>query len=517
MKQCTNCGKEYGDDNAFCPYCDERYGDTALSDDVISGVFPEYVEEENHIIGKVNDSSSFAAHKLEVYQRNSLIAREEEVVREAEETDLAKTQQTQIDRRAEEIKLRRLNKNLLRTGIAAILFIVLALSAYYAFGVVLQKSNDYEQLRSQNSASTEVIVTEHQNVIEVPDDSPVTTIVSAATYLPEERQPLEADSDQLKYNDENISALMSAANMEKTSEEGIYQLYICYEMKNVSEQSFDIMPSKLALLTKNDTEIYGSEGTPTPDYYTLEPGAVLSKTMVYNCTLDEADTIKSIVYRPDTTVGSRTDAAENLYFKAYQILPDHIRDFIKQEKNTAVTEAVSAVTEAPVTENITAATDAYGHPFAQPFSKGDGQYVVSDGDYSYAISMELTKDRSYALVNVKARNTGNIAGRVFANSFSFSSPLSSGSGSVMLKPQYLRCDRKYFNEQFGEPKTVSSEDFDGTLYDSKTYIYFDENNEADFTLIINVEGDQFNQYSVDTIDRFIYGQYDDGKYFDVKL
>ena len=177
----------------------------------------------------------------------------------------------------------------------------------------------------------------------------------------------------------------------------------------------------------------------------------------------------------------------------------------------------AAVTEAPVTENVTVGTDAYGHPFAKPFSNSDGQYVVSDGDYSYAISIELTEDSRFALVNVKARNTGNIAGRVYAGSFSFSSPLSSGSGRVMFKPNILMCDRKYFNEQFGEPKTVTSEDFGGTLYDSNTYIYFDENNEADFILVINVEGDQFNQYSVDTIDQFIYGKYDDGKYFDVKL
>ena len=42
MKHCTNCGKEYGDDNAFCPYCDERYGEATASNDVISGSFPEY-------------------------------------------------------------------------------------------------------------------------------------------------------------------------------------------------------------------------------------------------------------------------------------------------------------------------------------------------------------------------------------------------------------------------------------------------------------------------------------------
>ena len=518
MKHCTNCGKEYGDDNAFCHYCDERYGDTTLSDDVISGIFPEYVEEESHIIGKVNDSSSFAAHKLEVYQRNSLMAREEEAVREAEETDLAKTQQTQIDRRAEEIKLRRLNKNLLRMGIAAILFIVLALSAYYSFGVVLQKSKEYEQLRNQ--ASTELIVTEHQNVIEAPDDSPVTTIVSAATNMAEESPLLKEDaeaSEFLEYEDENVIASMYVVNMEKSSEENLYQLYIKYGMQNTSEESYDFFPEKLALITNDKKEIYGTGSSPTLDMYTLDPGTYLILPMVYSCTLEEAESLIKAKYIPDTSVGNRTDAVENMYFTAYNLLPDNVRDFIKQEKAAAAAEAVSAVTEAPAVENVTVGTDAYGHPFAKPFSNSDGQYVVSDGDYSYAISIELTEDSRFALVNVKARNTGNIAGRVYAGSFSFSSPLSSGSGRVMFKPNILMCDRKYFNEQYGEPKTVDSEDFGGTLYDSNTYIYFDENNEADFILVINVEGDQFNQYSVDTIDQFIYGKYDDGKYFDVKL
>lgn len=518
MKQCINCGKEYGDDNAFCPYCDERYGEATASNDVISGSFPEYVEEENHIIGKVNDSGSFAAHKLEVYRRNNLMAQEEAVIKEAAETDLAKSEQVQIDRRAEEIKLRRLNKNLIRTGIAAILFIVLALSAYYSFRVVLQKSNAYEQLRNQ--ASTEVITTEHQQVIEAPDDSPVTTIVSAATDITEVSPLLEEDTEDsefLDYEDENVTASMYVVKMEKSSEENLYQLYIKYGMQNISEESYDFFPEKLALITNDKKEIYGTGSSPTLEMYTLEPGTYLILAMVYSCTLEEAESLIKAKYIPDTSVGNRTYAVENMYFTAYNLLPDNVRDFIKQEKAAAATEAVSTVTEAPVTENVTAGTDAYGHPFARPFSNGDGQYVVSDGDYSYAISIELTEDRSYALVNVKARNTGNIAGRVYASTFSFSSPLSSGSGRAMFKPNFMICDRKYLNDQFGDPNTVSSEDFGGTLFDSNTYIYFDENNEADFTLMINVEGDHFNQYSVDTIDQFIYGNYDDGKYFDVKL
>lgn len=75
MKICENCGREYGDDNPFCPFCDERYGVVILENDVISAKgLPKYVEEFP-VIGEVCvKQESFADNRDKIYKRNIRLA-----------------------------------------------------------------------------------------------------------------------------------------------------------------------------------------------------------------------------------------------------------------------------------------------------------------------------------------------------------------------------------------------------------------------------------------------------------
>lgn len=72
MKICQNCGMEYGDDNSFCPFCDERYGTVILVDDVIcADGLPPY-KEEFPIVGEMSvKQESFADNRDEIYERNT--------------------------------------------------------------------------------------------------------------------------------------------------------------------------------------------------------------------------------------------------------------------------------------------------------------------------------------------------------------------------------------------------------------------------------------------------------------
>ena len=81
MKICENCGMEYGDDNAFCPFCDERYGVVILADDVISADgLPPY-KEEFTVIGETGvKQESFAAKRDKIYKRNIRLAARENLL-----------------------------------------------------------------------------------------------------------------------------------------------------------------------------------------------------------------------------------------------------------------------------------------------------------------------------------------------------------------------------------------------------------------------------------------------------
>lgn len=78
MKICENCGMEYGDNNPFCPFCDERYGVVILVDDVISADgLPPY-KEEFPVIGETGvKQESFAANRDKIYKRNIRLAARE--------------------------------------------------------------------------------------------------------------------------------------------------------------------------------------------------------------------------------------------------------------------------------------------------------------------------------------------------------------------------------------------------------------------------------------------------------
>lgn len=78
MKICQNCGMEYGDDNPFCPFCDERYGTVILVDDVISADgLPPY-KEEFPIVGEIGvKQESFADDRDKIYKRNIRLAAKE--------------------------------------------------------------------------------------------------------------------------------------------------------------------------------------------------------------------------------------------------------------------------------------------------------------------------------------------------------------------------------------------------------------------------------------------------------
>ena len=78
MKICENCGMEYGDDNPFCPFCDERYGVVILADDVISADGLPAYKEEFPVIGETGVKlESFAANRDKIYKRNIRLAARE--------------------------------------------------------------------------------------------------------------------------------------------------------------------------------------------------------------------------------------------------------------------------------------------------------------------------------------------------------------------------------------------------------------------------------------------------------
>lgn len=75
MKICQNCGMEYGDDNSFCPFCDERYGTVILVDDVISADGLPLYKEEFPVVGEISvKQESFADNREDIFDRNTRLA-----------------------------------------------------------------------------------------------------------------------------------------------------------------------------------------------------------------------------------------------------------------------------------------------------------------------------------------------------------------------------------------------------------------------------------------------------------
>lgn len=75
MKICQNCGMEYGDNNSFCPFCDERYGTVILVDDVISADGLPLYKEEFPVVGEITvKQESFAVNRDEIFDRNTRLA-----------------------------------------------------------------------------------------------------------------------------------------------------------------------------------------------------------------------------------------------------------------------------------------------------------------------------------------------------------------------------------------------------------------------------------------------------------
>lgn len=69
---------EYGDDNSFCPFCDERYGVIIVANDVISADGLPAYKEEFPVIGETCVKvESFAANRDRIYKRNIRLAARE--------------------------------------------------------------------------------------------------------------------------------------------------------------------------------------------------------------------------------------------------------------------------------------------------------------------------------------------------------------------------------------------------------------------------------------------------------
>lgn len=247
MKRCEKCGAEYGDDGLFCPYCDERYGTEMRANDVISGDFPEYMEDGQHLIGEISEQDSFTAHKDEIYRRNNLIVREAALVDRETERRRLEAEQQQVAERKEQLDTYKLNKTVRRVAAVAAALAISAFAVVAAVNYMMDDVNVY-----QETMQTEVLVTEtHTNapaaeiseavnepaaevvteisaeaVEEVPEEAPEeqtaaeeVTEVSAAEEVPVVRERLVPRNGEYSANSENISCCFSIMQVDSLNSE----------------------------------------------------------------------------------------------------------------------------------------------------------------------------------------------------------------------------------------------------------------------------------------------------------
>ena len=247
MKRCERCGAEYGDDGLFCPYCDERYGRVMRSNDVVSGDFPEYKEDEQRIIGETAEKDSFTAHKDEIYRRNNLIVREAALVDRETERRRLEAEKKQVAERKEQLDNYKLNKAVRRVAAVAAVLIVSAVAVLAAVNYMMDDVNVYQETvqpevavteRYTNAPAAEIseavteraaeIVTEitAEAVEEVPEEAQEEQIVteevtevSAAEEVPVVRERLVPRDVEYSANSENISCCFSITEVDSLNSE----------------------------------------------------------------------------------------------------------------------------------------------------------------------------------------------------------------------------------------------------------------------------------------------------------
>lgn len=243
MKRCERCGAEYGDDGLFCPYCDERYGTVMRSNDVVSGDFPEYKEDEQRIIGETAENYSFTAHKDEIYRRNNLIVREAALVDRETERRRLEAEKAQVAERKEQLDTYRLNKTVRRVAAVAAALIVSVVTVLAAVNYMMDDVNVYQEtmqtevavtITQTNAPAAEIseavteqaaeIVTEitAEAVEEVPEEQTAAeevTEVSAAEEVPVVRERLVPRDGEYSADSENISCCFSIMQADSLNSE----------------------------------------------------------------------------------------------------------------------------------------------------------------------------------------------------------------------------------------------------------------------------------------------------------
>ncbi|MGN0607968.1 MAG: hypothetical protein ACI4J6_02090 [Oscillospiraceae bacterium] len=243
MKRCEQCGAEYGDDGLFCPYCDERYGRVMRSNDVVSGDFPEYKEDEQRIIGETAENYSFTAHKDEIYRRNNLIVREAALVDRETERRRLEAEKAQVAERKEQLDTYRLNKTVRRVAAVAAALIVSVVTVLAAVNYMMDDVNVYQEtmqtevavtITQTNAPAAEIseavteqaaeIVTEinAEAVEEVPEEQTAAeevTEVSAVEEVPVVRERLVPRDGEYSADSENISCCFSIMQADSLNSE----------------------------------------------------------------------------------------------------------------------------------------------------------------------------------------------------------------------------------------------------------------------------------------------------------
>lgn len=486
MKHCIRCGADYGDDNSFCPYCDEKYGNVILKQDVISGTFPQYEETEHHIIGDIEQrSDSFNANKLTVYKRNNLIIEQAALVdRETRRRDLEKERQelAQTDDKIRYNKFSRIfNRSAAAVAVGAALIIAFAVfipnlrsenEAQTAVTAVIYEISETAAVKEAEEAAEKV---SEAVVIEVPEEHSQTEAITVTTYLAAENTPLEASEGQYLFNNESVSAVMELSSflpvVTAESRGAEYSLEVRFTVKNISDESFDIMPSGFLLYDTLGETVSAAEYTlkKLPDHYAIESGASVNFTLSYRAAAEFFSDAAGVKYRNDTTGIYNDTAAEGM-----SLAP-------KNEK--LMSDEQTAELAAAVAENAAKAETSGA------FTENDGAYIINDENISYAVSLnDLGGNKVLADIKVRRLNTAESC--IFPSQFKLGGDIIGGSGTLLKRPLYFSFDTKYAEETVYSADKVSG--FDGQLYDDPIRLYFGDENDLSFSAIYDITPSAYN-------------------------
>lgn len=483
MVKCALCGAEY--EGEACPNCG---GDVVILDFV-----PEFPPEEKNPV----EVTSFTEKKEEIYRRNALIIKEQEMLelqKQTAENNLRAKQRNELEKKAI-IKGR---KMLLGIGIAVVMISVFALftavSVWDNYGA---KNSVQENQQITLAELPQVTTVKTSQPEKIRTTKAETEQIIEETAAPVKYDPLIAAEKQYYFENEKLSATLEFTDIHSVRcyfglvkkqeiREEDYVLFAEMCVKNISDEPITVNPQALQLM--------GGSSTYRIDTPITEDGlGIATAGEPFELAPDTSQTVQLAF-----ACKGRDDEVRKVKLLEYTDFDVSCPDmdglcFANAEGGYMVQESLL--------ENL--GSTAKVNP---PLTPQTGEYSVTTDVMSYCFSVKRSASPNFVIVKMRMQNLTNYARYIHPERFSLIhinvSGKEQGSGFYDLS-----CDESLLYKV--ETSDVNIPEAEGIIYDRPMYLTMQPDGYAEYTFYFHVQDldENFVALEYDTEDAvYEYGQ-----------